>query len=84
MNSMFELKFNKDKLMNLLSLMEVGLIENPFKGKNKDIGEIRAINYYDEQMGIQERNLPPSNDRLVWLVEHLGEANKGRSFIVND
>lgn len=64
------IKEESNRLAYLLNMMRDGYQNN--RWKNKDIGIIQAI-YYEESE-LKEKSLPPTTERLIWLVENLKQA----------
>jgi len=64
------IKEDNNRLTYLLNMMMNGYQNK--RWKNKDVGTIQAI-YYEESE-LKEKSLPPTTERLIWLVENLKEA----------
>lgn len=64
------IKEDSNRLTYFLNMMRDGYKNN--RWKNKDIGTIQAI--YCEESELKEKNLPPTADRLIWLVDNLKQA----------
>jgi len=68
------IKEDSNRLMYLLNMMRDGYQKN--RWKNKEIGIIQEI--YCEGCDLKVKSLPPTTERLVWLVENLKKAIGGR------
>ncbi|MGV8906744.1 MAG: hypothetical protein ACOH15_09120 [Acetobacterium sp.] len=64
------IKEDNNRLTYLLNMMMNGYQNK--RWKNKEAGTIQAI-YYEESE-LKEKSLPPTTERLIWLVENLKEA----------
>jgi len=64
------IKEDSNRLTYLLNMMREGYANN--RWKNKDIGTIQAIFY--EESELKAKSLPPTTERLIWLVENLKQA----------
>lgn len=73
------IKENGTKMTELLNLMEDGHRNESWS--NRDIGTIQAI-YYENSV-LKEKSLPPTAQRLIWLVENLNQANGNRELPEN-